>query len=264
MANKYLAREDTPFGAEIWEALDAAMKQAAESQLVGRRLLDVEGPFGLGLKAVPLGDAETEAGLIASQVRPVLFIQKAFALGTRDLANYEREGVALDTCPVSDTARACAQLEDDLIFHGTANVPGLMTVEGSNSMNLLSWGEVGAAAKGIIEAITRLDDAGFHGPYSLALAPERYNLLFRLYPQGKQSELEHIKMMVTDGIFKTPILKSGGVLLASTAQCASIVLGQDLSIGYVGPAGAKQEFTISESLTVRIRQPQAICVLKES
>jgi uncharacterized linocin/CFP29 family protein len=232
--------------------------------LVGRRLLDVEGPFGLGLKAVPLGDAETEAGLIASQVLPVVFIQKAFAIGTRDLANYEREGVALDTCPASDTARACARLEDELIFHGTSNVPGLMTVRGSNSMNLLSWDEVGAAAKGIIEAITRLDDAGFHGPYSLALAPERYNLLFRLYPQGKQSELEHIKTMVTAGIFKTPILKGGGVLLAATAQCASIVLGQDMSVGYIGPAGAQQEFTISESLTVRIRQPQAICVLKES
>jgi uncharacterized linocin/CFP29 family protein len=142
-------------------------------------------------------------------------------------------------------------------------MPGLLSVPGSKSMNLLSWDEVGAAAKGIIEAITRLDDAGFHGPYSLALAPERYNLLFRLYPQGKQSELEHIKTMVTDGVFKTPILKSGGMLLASTAQCASIVLGQDMSIGYVGPAGAKQEFTISESLTVRIHQPMAICVLEE-
>lgn len=263
MTNKYLAREDAPFGSEVWEVLDSAMKQAAESQLVGRRLLDVEGPFGLGLKSVPLGDEETDAGLIASQVLPVVFVQRAFTLGTRDVANYEREAIALDTCPVSETARECARLEDTLIFHGTTNVPGLLSVSGSTSMNLLSWDEVGAAAKGVIEAITRLDDAGFHGPYSLALAPERYNLLFRLYPQGKQSELEHIKTMVTDGVFKTPILKEGGVLLASTAQCASIVLGQDMTVGYVGPAGAKQEFTVSESLTVRIRQPKAICVLKE-
>ncbi len=75
--------------------------------------------------------------------------------------------------------------------------------------------------------------------------------------------MEHIKTMVTDGVFKTPTLDSGGVLLATRAQCASIVLGQDMSIGYVGPAGSAQEFTISESLTVRIPQPQAICVLQE-
>jgi uncharacterized linocin/CFP29 family protein len=263
MANKYLARDEAPFAPGIWDLLDAAMKQAAQGQLVGRRLLDVEGPFGLGLKSVPLGDAETESGLVASQVLPVLFIQESFVLGTRDVASYEREGVTLDTCAVSDAARECARVEDDVIFNGTENVPGLLNVPDSNEMNLLAWDEVGAAAKGIIEAITRLDDAGFHGPYALALAPERYNLLFRLYPQGKQSELEHLKSMVTDGIYKSPILKSGGVLLSTAAQCASIVLGQDMSVGYVGPAGAQQEFTISESLTVRIRQPQAICILTE-
>jgi uncharacterized linocin/CFP29 family protein len=263
MTNKYLGREAAPFGSEIWELLDAAMKEAARNELIGRRLLDVEGPFGLGLKSVPLEDLETESGLVTSQVMPVVFIRKPFTLGTRDLAYYEREGVVLDTCPVSETARLCARYEDNLIFHGTANVPGLLTVKGSNSMKLLSWEEVGAAANGIIEAITRLDDAGFHGPYSLALAPERYNLLFRLYTQGRQSELEHIRMMITDGVFKTPTLKSGGVLLATETQCATIVLGQDMSIGYVGPMEAKQEFSISESLTVRIRQPEAICVLTE-
>ncbi len=263
MANKYLAREDAPFGEEIWSVVDGAMKQAAESQLIGRRLLEVEGPFGVGLKSVSFGDKEIESGLIASRVLPVMYIQKDFTLGARDLANFEREGVALDTCPVMEVARECARLEDELIFHGAENMPGLMSVEGSNNLKLLSWEDVGAAANGIIEAITKLDDAGFHGPYSLALAPERYNLLYRLYPQGKQSELEHIQSMVTAGVYKSSILEEGGVLIAATAQCASLVLGQDMSIGYIGPAGAEQEFTLSESLMVRIRQPKAICTLTE-
>jgi len=263
MANKYLMREDAPFESGLWEILDKAMRAAAESQLVGRRLLDVKGPFGLGLKSLPLEDNVDEAGFISSGVLPVVMIQKDFELKTRDVANYEREGVLLDTCPVSEAAFECAQLEDRLIFHGTTNVPGLLTIGDSNDMNLLDWDDVGAAANDIIQAITRLDDAGFHGPYSLALAPERYNLLYRLYPQGKQSELEHLKTMVTEGIYKTPALEQGGVLLAATAQCASIVLGQDMSIGYIGPAGAVQEFTISESLTLRIQRPQAICLLKE-
>jgi uncharacterized linocin/CFP29 family protein len=264
MTNKYLARDDTPFGDEVWKQLDAAMKAAAQSQLVGRRLLPVEGPFGLGLKAVPLEDREDEdSGLILSDVLPVVLIQKFFELNTRDLAAYEREGVALDTCPIHEAAVECARLEDRLIFNGGPNVPGLLTIPGTNSLNLLDWEEVGAAANGIIQAITKLDDAGFHGPYALALAPERYNLLFRLYPQGKRSELDHLKTMVTDGIFKTPALEEGGVLLASSSQCASIVLGQDMNIGYIGPMGNTQEFSISESLTVRIRQPQAICLLKD-
>ncbi len=263
MQKKYLGREDAPFGPKVWDVLDNDLQQTAKKLLIGRRLLDVEGPFGLGLKSVPLGDQETESGLVTSQVLPVILLQEAFTLGTRDLANYEREGVSLDTHALSDAVRACVRREDDLIFHGTGQVSGLMTVPGSNEMTLSDWSEIGAAGKDIIEAITRLDDSGFHGPYSLALAPERYNLLFRLYPQGKQSELEHIQSMVTAGIFKTPTIKGGGILIATTAQCASIVLGQDMSIGYIGPKGANQEFIVSESLTVRILQPRAICILKD-
>ena len=258
MANKYLAREDAPFGAETWKMLDAVMMEAAKSELVGRRLLHIEGPFGLGLKLVPLQDTEIESGLIVSEFLPVLLIQKTFALGVRDLASYEREGIALDTSAVAEAAIECAQLEDDLIFNGA-----LLAAEGSNELELSSWDEVGTAAEDIIKALTTLDGAGFHGPYSLALSPSRYNLLFRRYPRGNFSEMEHVKTMVTEGVFKAPILEGGGVLLASGRQFASIVLGQDMTIGFIGPSGEEIEFSISESLAPLIRQPQAICVLKE-
>lgn len=262
MANKYLARDDAPFGADVWETLDATMVDVAKSQLVGRRILDTEGPYGLGLKAVPLADRETESGLLSSQVLPVLFLQESFVLGTRDIASFERDGLPLDTGPVAQAALACAKLEDELVFRGTAGMPGLLTVEGSNRLTLSSWEEVGMAAEDMIQAMTRLDNAGFHGHYALALAPARYNRLFRLYKQGRQSELEHIQTMVTEGIYKAPILQDGGVLLATNRQCASIVLGQDMNVGFIGPAGDRQEFSISESLAIRIRQPQALCILE--
>jgi uncharacterized linocin/CFP29 family protein len=262
MGNKYLAREDAPFGSHTWNMLDAAMVEVAKSQLVGRRLLHIEGPFGVGLKVVPLRDVKSESGLTVSEVLPVLMIQKTFTLGTRDLASYERDGMGLDTSPVAEAATACARLEDDLILNGAQGMPGLLTAEGSNALNLSAWDEVGAAADDIIQAITTLDSAGFHGPYSLALTPARYNLLFRRYPRGNVSEMEHVRTMVTEGVFKAPILDSGGVLLASGRQYASIVLGQDMAIGFIGPAGEEIEFSISESLALRVRQPQAICALK--
>jgi len=262
MANKYLARDDAPFGSEIWEILDKTMVEAAKSQLTGRRLLHIEGPYGVGLKAIPLQDTEVKSGLYTSGILPVLMIQKTFSLGTRDLAGYERDKLGLDTSVVAETAIACARQEDDLIFNGTPDMPGLLKAKSTNKVDLSAWDEVGAASGDLIQAITALDRAGIHGPYALALAPERYNFLFRRYPQGNQSEMEHVRMMVAEGIFKAPALASGGVLLASGHQYASIVLGQDMSIGFVGPAGDQMEFTISESLALRIRQPQAICVLK--
>jgi uncharacterized linocin/CFP29 family protein len=262
MANKYLARDDAPFGSEIWSALDSTMKDAATSQLVGRRLLPLEGPFGLGLKTIPLADGvDEESGLLVSDTLPVPMIQQPFTLGLRDLASHESEGTFLDTRPVAEAAIAVAKKEDALIFNGAAGLPGLMTVNGANACDLSDWDEVGTAADDLIAAVTQLDAAGFHGPYIMALAPERFNKLYRLYPRGKQTEMEHLASIVTDGIYKAPILEDGGVLLATGRQFAAIVMGQDMTIGFIGPAGDEIEFTISESLAVRIRRPEAICKL---
>jgi uncharacterized linocin/CFP29 family protein len=96
----------------------------------------------------------------------------------------------------------------------------------------------------------------------MGLAPRRYNLLFRRYPQGEGTELGHLRTIVTGGICKAPVLKDGGVLLASGKQFAEIVLGQDMSVGFIGPAEENLEFSISESLVPVIHAPGAICVLK--
>jgi len=114
----------------------------------------------------------------------------------------------------------------------------------------------------IIKAATQLDNAGFHGPYTLGLSSNLFNTLFRLYPQGNLTEYQHLQTFITDGIVKVPALKAGGVLLASGRQFASIVLGQDLLTSFVGPKGKSFEFVISETVALRLVQPAAVVVLK--
>lgn len=258
--NDYLMRADAPISAETWQALDGIMVEAAKSVLSGRRLLAVEGPYGLGLKAVPLRDQEGSAS-ITSAVLPLSLIQQAFSIAKRDLAAYERDKVAFDASGVARAAIECAKIEDSVIFQGAAGNPGLLNVKGAGSLPLGGWEQVGAAAEDIIKAITSLDGSGLHGPYALALAPARYNLLLRRYPQGTVSELEHVQAMATAGVIKAPALDEGGVLIASGRQFAAIVVGQDMSVGFIGPARERLEFSISESLALLIRLPQAVCVL---
>jgi uncharacterized linocin/CFP29 family protein len=261
MENNYLGREDAPIGSEIWKVLDSTMAEAAKSVLTGRRLLYIEGPYGLGLKAVPMQDNPKDGGLITSNFVPINLIHKTFTLSKRDLAAVERDGLFLNTAPVASAAIETAMMEDSLVFNGVPGVQGLLNANGVNSYKLNAWDTAGKAAEDIIGAVTMLDKEGFHGPYSLALAPGLYNQLFRRYPQGG-TELEHIQTIVTDGVLKAPVLKSGGVLLASGKQFASIVLGQDMAIGFVGPVGENLEFSISESLALLIREPRAIVTLK--
>ncbi len=52
----------------------------------------------------------------------------------------------------------------------------------------------------------------------MALAPAQYNLLLRRYPQGDGTELDHIRTILSGDVVKAPVLKKGGVLLASGRQ----------------------------------------------
>ena len=261
MDSNLLGREDAPVESETWKILDETMAEAAKSVLTGRRLLHSEGPYGLGLKAVPLGDSKAEGGLITSAFVPLTFIHKTFVLSKRDLAASERESMPINIGPVASIAIETALQEDSLIFNGIPGMQGLLTADGAGKFKLSQWDSIGKAVDDVISAVTILDKAGFHGPYTMALSPSRYNLLFRRYPQGG-TELEYLQALVTDGIFKLPIMDSGGVLMVSGRQYASIVLGQDMTVGFIGPSGENLEFSISESLALLIRQPKAICTLK--
>lgn len=271
MSERFLSRDDSPLQAKTWEAIDGTVIGAARSQLSARRLLTIEGPYGLGLKSIPLGDqpisGETVAegvSLTCGGVLPLVSIQASFRLAMRDIAAFEEMGAAMDMSAAVFAAVRCAEQEDALIFNGSkaAGVEGLLNAKGAQSAKLKSWEQVGAAADDVIAAVTRLDAAGFHGPYTLALAADRFNMLYRRYPQGNATEMDHVKSIATEGIVKVPAIKSGGVLLAGGAQSASIILGQDMSVGFIGPAGNEFEFSISESLALRILAPESVLVLK--
>jgi uncharacterized linocin/CFP29 family protein len=263
MELKYLGRNDAPIAPETWKLLDSIMVDAAKTILTGRRLLHIEGPYGLGLKGFPLEDCTVSECRLVSRFVPVHMISRNFVLGVRDLVAYEQTGLPFFPAQLKEAAITVAQMEDSIIFEGTAESPGLLSAQGVNNQKLASWNTVGKAADDVIQAMITLDEAGYHGPYALALSPARFNLLYRRYLQGIGTELEHIKTIVTEGVFKAPVMKSGGVLLATGKKYASLPLGQDMAAGFVGPMGDSFEFSVSESLALLIREPASICVLKE-
>jgi uncharacterized linocin/CFP29 family protein len=262
MTNQFLGREGAPFGADIWEKLDETLLGVARSELSGRRLLAVKGPFGLGLKNLPLPDEALGDGLFANSSLPLTLIQKTFTLSVRDVAAFTREPIAMNLGPLVEAAYAAAQAEDGLIFDGTSRSQGLLNLEGATRTTLTSWDTVGSAQSDLIAAVTALDEAGVHGPYTLALAPRRYNQLLRPLETGRVNELDLVKQVVSDGIVKAPALRDGGVLIASGSQYAHLVIGQDMSLGFLGPTDdGRLAFSISESLALRVPAPAAVCVL---
>lgn len=264
MSTELLTRDDAPFGEAVWAAIDGAVLGAAKSRLTGRRILHADGPFGLGLTAIPRGEGPLTGGLSVNPPLPLAMIRKTFTLPVRDIATIEDAGVPVSLPAAAATGVECARMEDALVFKGAdkLGISGLLTGKGAHRATLRDWKDVGTAAEDVIEAVTALDGAGFAGPYILALAPPLYNRLLRRYPQGNATELEHIRTIVTEGVVKAPSIDRGGVLLAAGRQFASIVLGQDLVTGFLGPGEEGFEFLVSESLTLRLAEPRAVVVLK--
>jgi uncharacterized linocin/CFP29 family protein len=262
----YLNRNQAPFDDKIWDAIDKAAVDAACERLTGRRFLDVEGPFGVGLTSIEAGNDDYcrqpeahEAGAIMGRAIPVPMLRRSFRLSIRRIAACLDSGQPLDLAPAQDAAEAVADREEELIYQGQRafGVHGLLNAEGRQQVEGGNWSEPNAALNDVLQAATRLDEAGFHGPYALALAPALYNSLFRFIPGTDVFGLEHLRRLATAGIYKAPI--EGGVLVDT--RVGVLVLGQDFSAGYSSQDGVHYYLYISESIVLRIDEPRAICVI---
>ncbi len=257
----YLFQKDAPLGEATWQKLEEIMIQTARSLLVGRKILPVEGPHGLGLLAVPVEETGQEEMHLVKTVGIPSF-SETFSLSKRMLAAFEKESIYLNLRPLRDAVLACTRKEDVLVFKGFSEIPGLLTVKGSKNSSLSAWKEVGEAVEDIIKAMNVLEKQGVPGPYLLILAPERFNLLFRRYPNGNQLEIEHLRLFCEAGVLKAPVLEEGGVLLGWGGKVGRIVLAQDMHLGFIGPTENSLQFYVSEALLPLVEIPEAICVLK--
>ncbi len=261
-----LNRSQAPFPAQIWKAIDEAAASAARDRLTGRRFLDLEGPFGVGLTAIEVGNDDycrqpgpDEAGAIMGRAIPLPMIRKSFRLSIRRVAAHILNGQPLDLSPAENAAEAVADREEELIYSGTPpfGLFGLMTIDGRQQVNGGDWTGPETALQDVLKATTQLDNAGFRGPYALSLSPVLYNNLFRLYPGSDVIGLDHLRRLCTAGIYKAAI--EGGVLVDTSAGV--LILGQDMAAGYSNQDGVHYHLYVSESIVLRIDNPKAICVI---
>ena len=262
----YLNRKGAPFPASVWKLIDETAIGAVRDRLTARRFLDLEGPFGVGLTTIEVGNDDycrqpgpNEAGGIMGRAIPVPMLRKSFRISIRRLAAYVENGQPLDLAPVQDAAEAVADREEEYIYNGQPDfgLAGLLTVEGRNHIEGSDWSNPDRALQDVLAAATRLDEAGFRGPSALVLAPALYNNLFRLFPGSDVIPLEHLRRLCTAGIYKAGI--AGGVLVDTSAGV--LILGQDYHSGYSSQDGVHYELYISASIVLRIDEPQAICTI---
>lgn len=268
----HLNREAAGLDEEIWQRIDATALSAAAARLTARRYLDVDGPYGIGLTSLEGGAEErieehdpvaAQDGLamtVGSRALPVPMLQRPCALSVRRVEGHRQLSLPLDLRPVEDAAEAVARSEERLIYHGVPQLglDGLTTVAGRATTSCGDWNDLSRALADVLDAVNRLDANGFSGPYALALAPPRFNALFRRLEGSDMLQVDHLRRLCEAGLYKAPV--QGGVLV--DPRVGNLTVGQDLRVGFSANDGVHLKLFVSESLVLLLDDPRAICTLE--
>lgn len=264
-----MIRASLPLGIDdaLLARLETRVLQKARDVMTGRRFLDFEGPLGPGVESLqvgpvrdaPLGDVG--AKLSSRKAIPIPTLYSSFELPRREVEGAIGEGVPLDTSPGEEAAEQVALAEEHVLYRGVPelHIEGMLTHPDSQRVPIGDWSKAGGVIGDVIAAADSLDAAGVHGPFALVLAPSLYNQLFRKYEGSDVLALDHLRRLAAGGIYKSPVIDDGGVLVSP--QLGPIVCAQDLTLSFLEVRPSTIRFAISSAVILRFDDARALCVL---
>jgi uncharacterized linocin/CFP29 family protein len=245
----YLMRGDAPLTDAEWAHLDKTVVETAKQLLMGRRFLDLVGPFGLGLEIVPVGTGDNRHHI------ELTVLDAEFMIYWKDLAANRKMGLPLSTSMAARAAITCARREDELIFSGLFNAA-------DKGVSIDDWTEPGVPLADVVKATELLFNDGYPGPYAVVLSPDLYTQTQRVSRGMGRMVSKLITDTASGGLFRSQLLDKGqGLVLSLGAFNFDLVVGQDLVTAYQGNEGLDHSFRVMETVALRVKRPGAICKL---
>jgi len=245
----FFMRGDAPLTPEEWDQLDKVVVQVARQFLVGRKFIELAGPFGAGTEVIPVGVGESRKHL------QMQTIQQDFRLFWRDVEANRRAGVPIEWGAAAEAASKCAKAEDKMIFDGLFKAA-------KTKAKLGDWDAPGAALESVVAATEALFAADFYGPYAVVVSPSLYAKTQRVAEGMGRLVSKLIKDVAEGGLFRSPLLGAGqGLVVSLGVQNFDLAVAQDLITAYMGNEELDHAFRMMESLVLRIKRPGAICAL---
>jgi uncharacterized linocin/CFP29 family protein len=263
----HLLRELAPVTDAAWAEIEGEARRALTNFLTARRLVDFTGPEGWDHSALGLGrvtDAhEGPAEGVESRVRlvqPLAELRTPFTVSRGEIAAVERGAPDADWDPVVHAARRAALAEDRMVFGGFpgAGVRGLL--ETSPHAPITINGDYDHYPNHVAKAVETLKRAGVTGPYALALGPRCYTGVIETTQHGGYPVLEHLRLILEGPVIWAPAVE-GAVVVSQRGGDFELVVGQDLSIGYLDHDRETVSLYLEESVTFRAAGPEAAIAL---
>jgi uncharacterized linocin/CFP29 family protein len=260
-----LHRELAPISEAAWADLEEETTRTLKRHLAGRRVVDVQGPGGVGLSAVGTGHLKTIAapgdGILVRQrdVKALVEFRVPFELDRQQIDDVERGSADSDWQPAKDAAQKIAYAEDRAIFEGysAAGIVGIR--QGTSNPIMTLPADVRQYPDAIAQALSQLRLVGVNGPYSVLLGADAYTALAESSDNG-YPVLEHIKKLVKDEIIWAPAI-TGAFVLTTRGGDFDLHIGQDVSIGYLSHTDSAVRLYLQETLTFLLLTTEAAVAL---
>ena len=261
MSLDILRRDLAPVIPEAWKLIDEEARRVLALDLAARKLVDFDGPHGIGLSAVSTGRleifpdqpvAEVSWGLRHAQ--PLIELRTPIKLELLELDQVARGAVNPDLGPVVRAAERTAEAEDLVVFRGHARA-GVRGIIAESPHAPLTLGAAARYPRALAEARETLRAAGIDGPYGLALGLRAYEEVYSAAEDG-HSILRRIEQVIDGPIVRARGL-DGAVLLSVRGGDFQLTVGLDLSIGYAYHEKHTVELYLAESFTFQVLEPAA-------
>ena len=191
----------------------------------------------------------------------VPMLRKSFRLSIRRLAAHLEHGMPLNLTPVEDAAEAVAAREEETIYLGQADfgLDGLLTAKGRNQHRRRQTGPISTrCSTDVIAAVTKLDDVGL----SRALRAGAFARRSTTACSATIPAPTCCSSSTCGGCSpRHPSRRRSTAALVVDPRVGPLLVGQDLSAGYIAQDGIHYELYLSESIVLRLDEPQAICTI---
>jgi uncharacterized linocin/CFP29 family protein len=257
-----LLRELAPVSDAAWSEIEQEAKSTLHLMLAARKVVDFSGPLGWDASAVSLGRTRSLSTPVHSgvesrlrRVQPLVELRSPFELSREELEAVGRGARDPDLDPVREAARNIATAEDRAVFHGYSKGEITGIIEAAKDSTLTLSDDYEAYPASVAEAVNKLRTAGVDGPYAIALGPRCYTGLTKT-TKGGYPVIEHVRRLLDGPIVWAPAV-DGAVVLTMRGDDFELVVGQDLSIGYLSHTATTVALYLQESFTFRVLSPEA-------
>lgn len=256
-----LHRALAPISEPAWKDLEDQVRSVFALNAGARRVVEVPEPKGPALAAVGTGHfqaTDTASDGVSIRIReaqPVVELRVPFRVSREAVDSVERGAADADWSAAVAAAQRIARAEDGAVFDGAyhAGAKGLRSASPHAAVALPT--ELAEIPEAVAQGRAALRAWGIEGPCALLLNPDVFTAVSGAIVGGRPM-IEQLARVAGGDVLWTTALE-GGLLTSTRGGDCELLLGRDLSIGYLGHDATSIELYLEESFAVQVHTPEA-------